>query len=137
MTALPNGKSTLDSDCKLIEVIPISDEDIFHRATEASAKLFHKDSAIACGRGQLKPLILFEDVDITFAEDRGFVTAIQQIAEKAKGPVILTSNSKMALLLKIVLLLDMLYALMVSSGIAHCPCDYQVTILFFLLIWTG
>ncbi|XVF64588.1 hypothetical protein PTKIN_Ptkin09bG0180600 [Pterospermum kingtungense] len=41
---------------------------------------------------KFKPLILFEDVDISFPEDRGFVAAIQQIAEKAKGPVILTSN---------------------------------------------
>jgi hypothetical protein len=39
-------------------------------------------------------LILFEDVDLAFTEDRGFVAAIQQIAEKAKGPVILTSNCK-------------------------------------------
>ncbi|KFK42151.1 hypothetical protein AALP_AA2G217900 [Arabis alpina] len=42
----------------------------------------------------LKPLIIFEDVDICFAEDRGLVTAIQQIAEKAKGPVVLTANDK-------------------------------------------
>ncbi|KAJ6307005.1 hypothetical protein OIU78_022161 [Salix suchowensis] len=39
-------------------------------------------------------LALPDDVDITFTEDRGFVSAIQQIAEKAKGPVILTSNSE-------------------------------------------
>ncbi|EOA33492.1 hypothetical protein CARUB_v10019687mg [Capsella rubella] len=42
----------------------------------------------------LKPLILFEDVDICFAEDRGFFSAIQQIAKKAKGPVVLTANDK-------------------------------------------
>ncbi|XP_010428843.1 PREDICTED: uncharacterized protein LOC104713430 [Camelina sativa] len=42
----------------------------------------------------LKPLILFEDVDICFAEDRGLVSAIQQIAKKAKGPVVLTANDK-------------------------------------------
>lgn len=40
----------------------------------------------------LKPLILFEDVDVCFAEDRGLVSAIQQIAAKAKGPVVLTTN---------------------------------------------
>ncbi|KAL1214591.1 Replication factor C subunit 1 [Cardamine amara subsp. amara] len=45
-------------------------------------------------RANLKPLILFEDVDICFAEDRGLVSAIQQIAEKAKGPVVLTANDK-------------------------------------------
>lgn len=43
-------------------------------------------------RANLKPLILFEDVDICFADDRGLISAIQQIAEKAKGPVILTAN---------------------------------------------
>ena len=42
----------------------------------------------------LKPLILFEDVDISFAEDRGLVSAIQEIAKKAKGPVVLTANGK-------------------------------------------
>ncbi|CAN7065374.1 unnamed protein product [Brassica oleracea var. botrytis] len=42
----------------------------------------------------LKPLILFEDVDISFAEDRGLVSAIQEIAKKAKGPVVLTANDK-------------------------------------------
>ncbi|XP_018468890.2 uncharacterized protein LOC108840548 [Raphanus sativus] len=45
-------------------------------------------------KSNLKPLILFEDVDISFAEDRGLVSAIQQIAEKAKGPVVLTANDK-------------------------------------------
>ncbi|CAN8234134.1 unnamed protein product [Cochlearia groenlandica] len=45
-------------------------------------------------RANLKPLIIFEDVDICFAEDRGLLTAIQQIAEKAKGPVVLTANDK-------------------------------------------
>ncbi|WZZ33948.1 hypothetical protein YC2023_017349 [Brassica napus] len=45
-------------------------------------------------RANLKPLILFEDVDISFAEDRGLVSAIQQIVEKAKGNVVLTANDK-------------------------------------------
>ncbi|KAG2282002.1 hypothetical protein Bca52824_053222 [Brassica carinata] len=45
-------------------------------------------------RANLKPLILFEDVDISFAEDRGLVSAIQQIVEKAKGHVVLTANDK-------------------------------------------
>ncbi|KAF8103575.1 hypothetical protein N665_0188s0503 [Sinapis alba] len=45
-------------------------------------------------KASLKPLILFEDVDISFAEDRGLVSAIQEIAEEAKGPVVLTANDK-------------------------------------------
>ena len=56
---------------------------------------YERDLIIFTHEGnEVKPLILFEDVDITFLEDRGFLAAIQQIAETAKGPMILTSNSK-------------------------------------------
>ncbi|CAJ1949000.1 unnamed protein product [Sphenostylis stenocarpa] len=41
------------------------------------------------------PLVLVEDVDILYAEDRGCIAVIQQIAETSKGPIILTSNRKM------------------------------------------
>ncbi|CAK7346989.1 unnamed protein product [Dovyalis caffra] len=91
---LPDGKLAQDLYSKMIEVIPVSNEDDSLGATEATCKCASKERTVACGRGQLKPLILFEDVDITFTEDRGFVAAIQQIAEKAKGPVVLTSNSE-------------------------------------------
>ncbi|KAF6172734.1 hypothetical protein GIB67_000792 [Kingdonia uniflora] len=50
------------------------------------------DSGTACGRCPNKTLILFEDVDTIFYEDRGFIASIQQIAETAKRPMILTSN---------------------------------------------
>ena len=40
-------------------------------------------------------LILVEDVDIIFPEDRGFITAIQHFSATAKWPIILTSNSEM------------------------------------------
>lgn len=43
-------------------------------------------------------LILFEDVDINFEEDRGLIASIQQIAETAKRPMVLTSNSKVPVL---------------------------------------
>ncbi|CAI0431421.1 unnamed protein product [Linum tenue] len=48
-----------------------------------------------CGKSDntTKTLILFEDVEVVFPEDAGFVSAIQHIAHNAKGPVILTSNS--------------------------------------------
>uniref|UniRef100_A0A6N2LUI4 ATPase AAA-type core domain-containing protein n=1 Tax=Salix viminalis TaxID=40686 RepID=A0A6N2LUI4_SALVM len=92
--ALPDGKLTPDFDSKMIEMIPISNKDNSLGATVATTTCASKESTIACDREQLKHLILFEDVDITFTEDRGFVSAIQQIAEKAKGPVILTSNSE-------------------------------------------
>ncbi|XP_068639047.1 uncharacterized protein [Aristolochia californica] len=41
-----------------------------------------------------KSLILFEDVDIVFDEDRGLIGTILQLAETAKRPMILTCNSK-------------------------------------------
>ncbi|XP_038974107.1 ATPase family AAA domain-containing protein 5-like isoform X2 [Phoenix dactylifera] len=41
-----------------------------------------------------KTLILFEDVDTVFDEDRGFISTILQLAETAKRPIILTSNDK-------------------------------------------
>lgn len=41
-----------------------------------------------------KSLILFEDVDTVFDEDRGFISTILQLAETAKRPIILTSNNK-------------------------------------------
>ncbi|MCI23552.1 ATPase family AAA domain-containing protein, partial [Trifolium medium] len=51
----------------------------------------HGKNTVACDKVQT--LILVEDVDILFPEDRGCIAAIQQIAETARGPIILTSNS--------------------------------------------
>ncbi|XVF36894.1 hypothetical protein REPUB_Repub19eG0098200 [Reevesia pubescens] len=90
--ALSNSEAVQEFDNEVIELIPISDEDSFG-AHGASEKCVWNDSETGFGQAKIKPLILFEDVDICFPEDRGFVAAIQQIAEKAKGPVILTSNS--------------------------------------------
>nr|CAB3501339.1 unnamed protein product [Digitaria exilis] len=41
-----------------------------------------------------KTLILFEDVDTIFDEDRGFISTILKMAETTKWPIILTSNRK-------------------------------------------
>lgn len=92
--AVPNGKASQEFENELVEVIPLSDEEASHDKIGAPAKFVYKENGIACHQGEVKPLILFEDVDITFLEDRGFVAAIQQVAETAKGPMILTSNSK-------------------------------------------
>ena len=97
---LSNGETAQEFDNKVIELIPISDEEDSFGAHGASGKRVCNDSETGFGQAKVKPLIVFEDVDISFPEDRGFVAAIQKIAEKAKGPVILTSNSKMALWLK-------------------------------------
>lgn len=68
------------ADDEVVEVIHIPDDENSHGVMGKSDN-------------HVKPLILIEDVDVFFPEDRGFIAGIQQIAEKAKGPVILTSNS--------------------------------------------
>lgn len=83
-----NGMTDHEMDDDVIELIAVSDEDS-HEATETSVKSVSKEDY-----SEVKHLILFDDVDITFLEDRGFIAAIQQIAKTAKGPIILTSNSK-------------------------------------------
>ncbi|KAK3230659.1 hypothetical protein Dsin_002540 [Dipteronia sinensis] len=89
---LCNGEAAQQVDSEVIELIPKSDEDIFHGVKERSGKFVCKERVVY-DKGHIKPLILFEDVDILFPEDRGFIAAVQQISDKAKGPVILTSNS--------------------------------------------
>ncbi|XVE60338.1 hypothetical protein DITRI_Ditri05aG0121100 [Diplodiscus trichospermus] len=90
---LPNSEAQQEFDNEVVELISISDEEELFGAHGASGKCVPNDSETGFGQAKVKPLILFEDVDISFPEDRGFLAAIQQIAEKAKGPVILTSNS--------------------------------------------
>ncbi|GLT47100.1 hypothetical protein SLA2020_208190 [Shorea laevis] len=89
---LPNAEARQQFDCDLMEIIPISDE-VSHDSVGTSGNHVCNDSEIASAQVKVKSLILFEDVDIIFPEDRGFVGAIKQIAENAKGPVILTSNN--------------------------------------------
>nr|CAN67425.1 hypothetical protein VITISV_006652 [Vitis vinifera] len=91
--ALPNGTATQEFESKVIELIPSSDEEDSHDAIGTPEKHIHKKNRTACDRGETITLILFEDVDITFPEDRGLIAAIQQLAETAKRPIILTSNS--------------------------------------------
>eukprot|EP01018_Ginkgo_biloba_P035757 Gb_12785 [translate_table: standard] len=52
------------------------------------------DERPAWSQSRSKALILFEDVDIIFDEDRGFMGALLQLAETAKRPIILTSNRR-------------------------------------------
>ncbi|XP_039015573.1 ATPase family AAA domain-containing protein 5-like [Hibiscus syriacus] len=87
---LSNGDAVQEVDNEVIELIPVPDTEDTSDGHGAPEKCVFNGSET--GFGQAK-LILFEDVDINFPEDRGFISAIQQIAEKAKGPVILTSNS--------------------------------------------
>lgn len=96
---LSKGEAMKEFD-KEVEFIPIPDEEDSSGPHGASGKHVCNDRETGFGQDKVRSLILFEDVDISFPEDRGFVPAIQKIAEKARGPVILTSNSKMALWLK-------------------------------------
>ncbi|XP_061363887.1 uncharacterized protein LOC133307395 [Gastrolobium bilobum] len=85
-----NGKTADEVNGGVVELISISDDEA-HDPGRASQKLLGKNNVVACDKVQT--LILVEDVDILFPEDRGCIAAIQQIAETARGPIILTSNS--------------------------------------------
>lgn len=86
----------------VIDLIPLSDdEDSKNGAASALTPVSSQNG--------IKTLILFEDVDATLFEDRGFIATIQQLAETAKRPMILTSNSKS--LLKIFLPINFYYAI--------------------------
>ncbi|KAG4194273.1 hypothetical protein ERO13_A06G043800v2 [Gossypium hirsutum] len=89
---LSKGEAMKEFD-KEVEFIPIPDEEDSSGPHGASGKHVCNDRETGFGQDKVRSLILFEDVDISFPEDRGFVPAIQKIAEKARGPVILTSNS--------------------------------------------
>ncbi|CAL5202973.1 unnamed protein product [Lathyrus oleraceus] len=88
--ALINDKAADEVNDGVVEPIPLSDDEA-HSPFKTSQKLLGKNDAVACDKVQT--LILVEDVDILFPEDRGCIAAIQQIAETARGPIILTSNS--------------------------------------------
>ncbi|KAG4969931.1 hypothetical protein JHK82_035626 [Glycine max] len=55
-----------------------------------SPRLHGKSNVFTCG--SVQTLILVEDVDMLFLEDRGCIAAIQHISETAKGPIILTNR---------------------------------------------
>ena len=44
-------------------------------------------------------ILLFEDVNMVFEDDRGFMAAVAQLAATAKRPIILTSNGRSLMLL--------------------------------------
>ena len=84
---------------EVTELIPLSDDDS-KDYLKGVGEFEYMASESLNNQVEAKPLILLEDVDIIFLEDRGFISAIQEIAETGKGPIILTSNSKSAYLLK-------------------------------------
>lgn len=91
-TALPSNKAADETYEGVVELIAISDDET-HGPGATSQMLLGQKNVIRCD--EVRTLILVEDVDILFPEDRGCIAAIQQISEAAKGPIILTSNCKM------------------------------------------
>ncbi|XP_051139529.1 uncharacterized protein LOC127257195 isoform X2 [Andrographis paniculata] len=78
--------------CSGNQVIELLDDDS-QEAGAWSNLLVSEKNRTSKQQTDIKTLILFEDVDATLCEDHGFLTAIQQLAETAKRPMILTSNS--------------------------------------------
>ncbi|PIA47356.1 hypothetical protein AQUCO_01400197v1 [Aquilegia coerulea] len=79
---------------EVVEVFPVTCREESDNFKAEPGKVVDKDNLTADCRGADKTLILFEDVDTIFDEDRGLITSIQQIAETSKRPIILTSNIK-------------------------------------------
>lgn len=90
---LKSSKAVQRSTNDVIELIPLSDEEDSKIVGGTVVKPIDKENKVSCSQIGTKTLILFEDVDATLYEDRGFIATIQQLAETAKRPMILTSNS--------------------------------------------
>lgn len=89
-----NDEAVYEDDNKVTELIPRLDKEENHGASRTYGKILCMESENGNNQTKVRPLIIVEDVDISFQDDRGFVAAIKQIAERAKGPLILTSNDK-------------------------------------------
>ncbi|KAJ8424660.1 hypothetical protein Cgig2_003094 [Carnegiea gigantea] len=88
-TVITNGSATLDLNKSIVEVVSLSEEE-----DSADGMQCTGDGRIPCDQREIKTVILFEDVDATLCEDRGFISTIQQLADTGKRPMILTSNSE-------------------------------------------
>lgn len=80
---------------EVFELIPLSDEEEeTQNKTRTPEKFVSRENGTSTDQTASKPLILFEDVDAILSEDHGLIATIQKLAETAKRPIILTSNSK-------------------------------------------
>lgn len=86
----PSKLSLKELEDDVVEVFPESFKEDSDCLTPEHYTIVGEDNSRAAD----KTLILFEDVDTIFEEDRGLIASIQQIAETAKRPMVLTSNSK-------------------------------------------
>lgn len=87
-----DGTAFQESDCEVIEVTSATCKQEVWNAMTPSRNA--TENITSSSQGETKTLILFEDVDIIFDDDRGFTAMLLQLAETAKRPMILTSNSK-------------------------------------------
>ncbi|GER37747.1 replication factor C large subunit [Striga asiatica] len=88
------------SDDEVIEVTPLSDKKDAQDIDSLQKMSAPEHNRSSNCQSEIKTLILFEDVDATVEEDHGFISTIQQLAETAKRPMILTSNSDFPVLPK-------------------------------------
>ncbi|XAR55573.1 hypothetical protein NMG60_11035684 [Bertholletia excelsa] len=93
-----NTSPVQGSGGQVVELMPLSDEEDSQNDIGPLGKFRFKENKIPSGQSECKPLILFEDVDAILSEDQGLIAAIQKLAEIAKWPMILTSNSDNPLL---------------------------------------
>lgn len=91
----PYSTTVQGSDSEVFELIPLSDEEEdSQNKTRTPEKFVSRAYGTSIDQTASKPLILFEDVDALLSEDHGLIATIQKLAETAKRPIILTSNSK-------------------------------------------
>ncbi|KAL9234676.1 hypothetical protein vseg_009519 [Gypsophila vaccaria] len=85
---LKNKARLFDLNDEPVEVVSLLEEESVSQAG------IQTDDKLFTDPGEIKTLLLFEDVDATLCEDRGFISTIQQLAETGKKPMILTSNNE-------------------------------------------
>lgn len=88
---ITNGAPAQGLNNGVVEVISLLEEEDYVGTVGSQ---YHSNVRHSCDKGDIKTLILFEDVDVTLCDDRGFISTIQQLADTGKRPMILTSNSK-------------------------------------------
>ncbi|KAL5992900.1 hypothetical protein ACLOJK_013819 [Asimina triloba] len=95
-----NSTASQESDCQIIDVISTTCRqkpvDVLEQLENTTKK------KTTSSQGAHKTLVLFEDVDIIFDEDKGFIATLLQLAETAKRPIILTSNKKVDIPLQLI-----------------------------------
>ncbi|KAL2467727.1 P-loop containing nucleoside triphosphate hydrolase superfamily protein [Forsythia ovata] len=125
------------SDDEVIEMVPFSQNADSHDTGARPERSVCWENRNAIYQNEIKTLILFEDVDATLCEDHGFISTIQQLAETAKRPMILTSNSNNPVLPKSLDRLELNFAvpsLKELFGLVHVVCASEKAVIHPLLV---